>query len=284
MLPVHSTGTSAATAASMTAVRANRDLRFIGLSPGALLRFAAACERRLQRASRGRHGILRRVLRGKPGRDGVHVVVGETRGDLVHAVGRLGVTRARTPGADLRADVVRMQPDEAGNGRLHAGQLRTVAGRAGGHLARRVAPQDDRLAARERAVADRGFRGRRVGRPLLREVRGDLVQVIVGEIGDQIIHRRVLAATLAKIHQLVVEVLGRFAGETREVVVVGALTVRAVARRAALHARFDRVGGFGLRGLGGSGAEDSGRAEQQCSQERRGERNERSDETSWGHA
>src|SRR5471032_2902784 len=95
-LPDQRTGTSAAAAATTTAERANKDLRFIWWSLPALLRFAAARKRSLQRAGRSRHWVLRCLLRGKPRSNGVHVFVGQTRGDGVHAIRRDSVTRART--------------------------------------------------------------------------------------------------------------------------------------------------------------------------------------------
>ena len=78
-------------------------------------------------------------------------------------------------------------------------------------------------------------------RALLCEVLGDLPQIRVGQIGDEVIHRRVLALAVAKRDQLVVEIGGGLARDAREVSVAGALPALAVARDAALDARLHRI-------------------------------------------
>ena len=45
------------------------------------------------------------------------------------------------------------------------------------------------------------------------EVAGDLAQVVVRQVLDQVVHGRVVAPPLAEVEQLVVEVAGRLAGD-----------------------------------------------------------------------
>ena len=72
------------------------------------------------------------------------------------------------------------------------------------------------------------------------------MKVVVREIRDEVVHGRILAAPFAEVLQLVVQIVGRLARQAREVIVVGTLAVRAVTGRAALHARFHRIGGLRL--------------------------------------
>ena len=66
-------------------------------------------------------------------------------------------------------------------------------------------------------------------------------QVGVGQVRDQVVHRRIHARAVAKRHELVVEVGGRLAGDAREVAVARALAALAVAGDAALDARLHRI-------------------------------------------
>jgi hypothetical protein len=50
-----------------------------------------------------------------------------------------------------------------------------------------------------------------------RKIIGNLTQVRIGQVRDHVGHDRVLAPAVAEVHQLVVEVAGRFAGNAREV-------------------------------------------------------------------
>ena len=78
-------------------------------------------------------------------------------------------------------------------------------------------------------------------RTLLRVVLGDLPQVSVRKIRDEVIHRRVTALAVAKRDELVVEITGRLAGDAREIIVARALPALAVTGGATLDAGLHRV-------------------------------------------
>jgi hypothetical protein len=88
------------------------------------------------------------------------------------------------------------------------------------------------------------------------EMLGHPHQVGVRQVGQQVVHGDVLAAAVAEGHHLVVQVAGRLAGQAREVDVLDAAPLRAVAAGAGLHPCFhgvrDAIGGSGL-GQGGAG-------------------------------
>ena len=136
----------------------------------------------------------------------------------------------------------------------------------------RVAGGGERL---RRASSIAGVDGRwlagRERRALLREVLGDLAQVAVGQIRDEVVHRRVLARAVAKRHELVVEIAGRLAGDAREVPVARALAALAVAGHAALHARLHRVELLERRDRGVLRV-DAGRSHQRACGEQRASR------------
>ena len=73
-------------------------------------------------------------------------------------------------------------------------------------------------------------------RTLLRVVLGDLAQVSVRKIRDEVIHRRVTALAVAKRDELVIEITGGLAGDAREVIVARALAALAMTGGAALDA------------------------------------------------
>ena len=74
-------------------------------------------------------------------------------------------------------------------------------------------------AARQRRGVDRPRLRRRIGQVQTGEVAGHLLQVVVGQVLDQVRHQRVVAPTVAKVEQLVVEVAApacrRCAGSSR---------------------------------------------------------------------
>ena len=187
-------------------------------------------------------GSLRRLLRRQPGGDRGDVGVGQARRDPLHAVGLGGVALADAPARQLADDVGRAQADEAGNARLHAGQALAVAGdarrdRLGGIARCRRAP----CRAPASPASTVGGVARRERRPLLGVVLGHLAQVGVGQVRDEVIHRRVPARAVAEGDELVVQVAGRLAGDAREVAVVRALAALPVAGDAALDARLHRI-------------------------------------------
>ena len=96
---------------------------------------------------------------------------------------------------------------------------------------------DDLLTARERRGRHRRLGRLRIRRALFREIRGDLMKVVVREIRDEVVHWRILPAAFAEVLQLVVDVVSRFAGKTREIIVVRAFAVDAVTCRATLNTR-----------------------------------------------
>lgn len=61
------------------------------------------------------------------------------------------------------------------------------------------------------------------------------------EIFEQVVHRRVLPPAVLEREKLIVEIAGRFSGETRKVDVAGTLALFAVARGARLHAGRHRI-------------------------------------------
>ena len=71
---------------------------------------------------------------------------------------------------------------------------------------------------------------------------GDLLQVVVGQKFQQVIHRRVSAPPVPERHQLVVEITRRLSRQPRKIDIAGALALRTVARRAGENAR-----GHGIR-------------------------------------
>src|SRR6185312_810873 len=90
---------------------------------------------------------------------------------------RHGGAGVRAPGAELGADVVVRQADQAGDVGLHAGELAAVAALAGGNAARGVARAHQLLATLQCRGGYRGPRRARVRHLLRREVLGDLPQV-----------------------------------------------------------------------------------------------------------
>ena len=89
------------------------------------------------------------------------------------------------------------------------------------------------------------------GRTLVGKIFRKLSQIIIGQIGEQIVHRRIFAPAGFEGFQLVVEISGRLARKPREIGVVRALPFNAMAGRAGLDAlrHIGRIGsGFLGRG------------------------------------
>lgn len=101
---------------------------------------------------------------------------------------------------------------------------------------------------------------------------GHLLQVILGQEGQEIVHRRVVPPTVAERDQLVEEIAGGLAGEPREIGILRSFALRAVARGAGenpLRHRVRRL--LGRLRTGGLG-------------ERHEEKGRRTDAASPGHA
>ncbi len=111
-----------------------------------------------------------------------------------------------------------------------------------------MSPLERQLLAAGRGQVGIDRRGllRREGRVLLGEVFRHLLQVGIGQVCDEVVHRRVAPRTVAEGHQLVEQVARRFAGDAREVAVRGALPALAVARdtpaRASIESRVLKAG------------------------------------------
>ena len=66
-------------------------------------------------------------------------------------------------------------------------------------------------------------------------------EIRVGQVGHQVVHRRIATRAVAKADQLVVQVAGRFAGNAGKVAIGRALALLAVAGDAALHPGLDGI-------------------------------------------
>ena len=97
--------------------------------------------------------------------------------------------------------------------------------------------RDDRLAARDECRIPLGRLFRRERRAQRRVVLRHFLEVRVGKVRNQVVHRRVAAGAVAERDQLVIEVARGLAGDAGEVAVVRALALLAVAGDAPLDAR-----------------------------------------------
>jgi hypothetical protein len=88
---------------------------------------------------------------------------------------------------------------------------------------------------------------RRIRQFQRREIPGDFLQVVVGQVLDEIGHRHVVAAPVAKVLQLVEEVTRRLAGNARKVAIARSAPLAAMTSCAGLHALRQRVG-YGVHG------------------------------------
>ena len=209
---------------------------------------ATAFHRQPQRSWRQRGGRGARLrLRAEPRCDGRHVARHQLRGHVGHAIRCVGAAGPVAPGAQLGGDVLRIQPEQAGNTGIHAAERLAVAGGAGRDLSRGVTLRHQRLPARKQRSGCRSYRCR-VGRREFRVVLGDLAQVGVREGGNHVVHDRRLPPAVAEIQQLVVEVPGRLARDAGVVLVSPeAFAVPAVAGGAGGNALLERVGNGATR-------------------------------------
>ncbi|MEI9982657.1 MAG: hypothetical protein WDN69_05275 [Aliidongia sp.] len=74
------------------------------------------------------------------------------------------------------------------------------------------------------------------------------MQIGVGQIFEQVVHRRIFPTPVAKGDELIIEISGRLSGEPREIVVIRALALRTVARTAGQHTRRHCIGRMLVRG------------------------------------
>ena len=133
-------------------------------------------------------------------------------GDNLHAVGLRRGARSIAPCAELGADIIRAQAQKAWNCGLHAREMRAVAARTGGYVVGRITMRNEGLAPLEHALADSGNSRRWQRRPLCGEIFSDLFQIVFGKIGEQVIHRRVVALPGVESMKLVREIAGRLPG------------------------------------------------------------------------
>jgi hypothetical protein len=168
-------------------------------------------------------------LRCQPGSHRADVGQAQASGDGGHAIGRAGMPAAIAPGAELGADIVARQAEQAGNGRCNASQCRAMARRAGRQIAATVPLAHQLRAARQDLGRDGRRLRRRVGWMQCRKIGGDFLQVGVRLMRDHVDHERILAPPLPKIAQLIVEIAGRLAGDARIVAIAGRAAILAVA-------------------------------------------------------
>lgn len=203
-------------------------------------------------------GARRHRLRSQPRGHGVQVVQAQALHDLRHAVGRMRLALARVPCPQLAIQVVAREPQQGRRGGLHAHQRAAMAGGAGRRLSLHVAAACQLLAALQRARIGGGRSRGRVGQIQRLEVARDVHQVGVVERLEQPRHQAVMAAPVAKVQQLVVQVARRLAGDARVIAVGPGAALLAVAGGAGQHALghavfHPRFGGAGRVAGGGVG-------------------------------
>jgi hypothetical protein len=215
------------------------------------LRFAAARKRKWPASLLRRDGVRRTGKRSKVGRDRFHVIFGQSRRDHLHAIRLERASGPVAKPAQLCADIGGAQSEQARYAGLHARKLGSMTACAGRNLPRGCTAGRDRLALPQHILAHFGNRRRLIGRMLRGKVLRDFRKILIRQIGQQVIHRRIMTPSIFEGFELVVEIAGRFAGETREIDVLGAFALCAVARRAGKCAGRHRVRGT-LRHLGNS--------------------------------
>ena len=224
-------------------------------------RWGAATVRSLLAGSQRRQGgqwlgVVRQGLRGQPTGHRRHIGAAQLGGDVGHAVGCMGAALARLPAAELGAQVVARQAQQAGHVGRCAGEGAAVALGARGYVQLGIAVHDQGFAARQHRGGQRGGLGRGVGQIQLRKILGHLPQVTVGQRFHQARHQAVVTPTLAKVEQLVVQVAGGLAGQPRVVAVGPGAALCAVAGRAGQGALGHGVFKSGRRGQGKRQAAD----------------------------
>ena len=158
---------------------------------------AAAGQRHANEVGRFRRGVPGRRLLRQPRRHCRHVGVGEPAGNPLHAVRSAACRSPDSPVRELADDAGGAQTDNTRNAGLHSGQARAVTRDTGRNALLRITRSDERAAARQDVrcgVCD--FLGRE-RRTLLRELRCNLAQVIVGHVRHQVVHRRVAPGAVA---------------------------------------------------------------------------------------
>ena len=90
-------------------------------------------------------------------------------------------------------------------------------------------------------LRERGRLHRLEGQLLLGEVLRHVLQVVIMQVLQEIVHRRIAALSLAEALQLGEQVTLRPAGDAGEVVILGALPLRPVTGRAAQHLQRDDI-------------------------------------------
>src|SRR3954469_61151 len=213
-----------------------------------------------QRIGAFRHGgwVRGGRPRRKPGCDGGDVPLGHVTGYELHAIRGFRGASAITPAAELGADVIGAQAEQAGDAGLHTRQSRAMTAHASRNVAAGIAAGGEQLTVREDVLADFARRRRWKRRVLTGKIFRHRLQVGIGQEFQQIVHWWVFAPAATESEELVVEITGRLACETREVDVAGAFALVAMTGRAGLHPRRHRIRRLvsGLCGRTIKGAQD----------------------------
>src|SRR5688500_422740 len=136
---------------------------------------------------------------------------------------------ANLPSSKLRDDVRGSQPHKPGYPGLHPSEPFAMAGNASWTDPLRI------TAPHQMQATSDGARRCGIGRPrykrrlLFREILRDLLQIGFRKISHQIVHRRVVARAILERDELVEEITRWFAGDPREITIIGALTALSMA-------------------------------------------------------
>ena len=168
---------------------------------------------------------------------------------MSHAVGRVGPALAGLPATQLRVEVVARQAQQAWDVGGYAGKQGAVALRAGRDFFGGVALRGQGSAALQKIGWGGGAGRPSVGQIKLGEILRDFHQVGVRQRLQQAGHQGIVAAPIAQVDELVVEVARRFAGDARVIAVrpgTAFFAMAAGAGQGALgHGVFKRGGGSG---------------------------------------
>src|SRR5690242_11692094 len=142
--------------------------------------------------------------------------IAEVRRHAAHHAARIVRAGAGTESLELRRHVLGVLPGDVRERARDAGAVRPMAAGACGHALRRVAAAPQSLAFRREILV---ARRRRLER-LCRVVGRDDLHVGIGEIRRHAVHHRALASGLLallrhEVAQLLLQVLGKLAGELR---------------------------------------------------------------------
>ena len=135
-----------------------------------------------------------------------------THESAAHAVGRVGAALAALPGAELGVQIVTRQAQQARHLGRHARHRTAVALNAGGHFFVAVALRYQALATAQQFGRRGGRQWCGVGHVQTGKILRHLQQVGITQRLQQLRHQAVLAAPVAEIKQLVVQITGWFAG------------------------------------------------------------------------